>query len=138
MNNRRRALALTAIALPLAASRESHAQAPASPSQPAPASPLFAVEFRTGPKWDQAKKPAEQAWFREHSANLKRLRDSGSLVIGARYSDKGFILVAAESEAGARALVDVDPSIQNQVFAYEIHPFHVFYAGCVQPPKRPA
>ena len=32
--------------------------------------------------------------------------------------------------------VEVDPSVQNQVFAYEVHPFNVFYAGCVPAPKR--
>ncbi len=46
--------------------------------------------------------------------------------------------VAAASEADARALVDVDPAVQNQTFACDVHPFHVFYAGRLQPPKRGA
>ena len=136
MSTRRRTLA-TLVGLPLAAWRPTNAQTP-QPEAPRPAIPanLYAIEFRTGARWDATKKAHEQAYFREHSANLKRLRDSGILLIGARYSDKGFLIVAAETEAAAQAFVEVDPSVQNQVFAYELHPFHVFYSGCVQVPKR--
>jgi uncharacterized protein YciI len=136
MTTRRRTLAACA-ALPLAALRPASAQTPPADGQPSavPAN-LFAIEFRTGVKWDAAKEAHEQAYFREHSANLRRLRDSGALLLGARYADKGLVIVAAESEARARALVDVDPSVQNQVFAYALHPFHVFYPGCVQTPGR--
>jgi uncharacterized protein YciI len=101
--------------------------------------PLFAVEIRTGPKWDQSKPPQEQLYFREHSANLKRLREAGSLVMGARYSDKGLVVLAALSEEEARAMMDVDPSIKAEVFKYEVHAFSVFYSGSVNPrPRRPA
>ena len=58
-----------------------------SPSQsPSPSAPtkLFAIEIKTGTSWDAAKPAHEQAFFREHSANLKKLRDQGSLVLGAR------------------------------------------------------
>jgi hypothetical protein len=93
--------------------------------------PLFAVEFRTGPKWDTSKPAQEQLHFKEHSANLKRLRDAGSLKLGARYSDKGLIVLAAASEEQARGEIEKDPTVQAQVFAYELHPFNVFYSGCV-------
>ena len=137
MSTRRQALSAALFAVPLGASCRAAAQTPpAEPQSTAAAPALFAVEFRTGPKWDASKKPHEQVYFREHSANLKRLRDNGSLLVGARYADKGFLIVGAESEASVRALVDVDPSVQNQVFAYELHPFSVFYAGCVLAPKR--
>ena len=139
MSTRRRTLSAALLAIPFAASRGAVAQAPQAEVQPpAAATRLFAVEFRIGPKWDAAKKPHEQSHFREHSANLKRLRDSGTLLVGARYADKGFLVVAAESESDLRVQVDLDPSVQNQVFVYEIHPFLVFYPGCVQVPKRAA
>lgn len=89
--------------------------------------PLFAVEVRVGPKWDASKAPQEQNLFREHSANLKRLRDAGHLVMGARYSDIGLIILAAETEASARAMIDADPSMAAGTFKYDIHPFNVFY-----------
>src|SRR5687767_8909319 len=52
---------------------------------------LYAVEIKTGSAWDSSKRPNEQLYFREHSANLKRLHDQGTLVLGARYSDKGLV-----------------------------------------------
>jgi len=138
MNIRRRILAAVPV-LPLVGLRPAAVQTP-PPAQPAavPAN-LFAVELRTGPKWDTTREPQDQPHFREHSANLKRLRASGVLLLGARYSDKGFLVVAAETEAAARALIDVDLAVQNQVFAYAVHPFHVFYSGCVRSasPKEP-
>ena len=100
--------------------------------------PLFAVEIKVGSKWDQSKPPQEQQYFREHSANLKRLRDAGSLIIGARYSDKGLVILAAQSEEEARAMMDVDPSMKAEVFKYELHPFGVFYSGTVNQRSRPA
>ena len=101
--------------------------------------PLFAVEIKVGTKWDQSKPPQEQQYFREHSANLKRLRDAGSLIMGARYSDKGLVILAAQSEDEARAMMDVDPSIKAEVFKYELHAFNVFYSGTVnQRPRRVA
>jgi uncharacterized protein YciI len=99
--------------------------------------PLFAVEIRVGSKWDSSKAPHEQALFREHSANLKRLRDAGHLIMGARYSDIGLIILAADSLASARAMVDADPSIAAGTFTYVVHPFSVFYSGNVRPPLSP-
>jgi len=99
--------------------------------------PLFAVEIKVGSKWDQSKLPQDQKYFREHSANLKRLRDAGNLIMGARYSDKGLVILAAQTEEEARAMLDVDPSIKGEVFKYELHPFVVFYSGSLnQRPRR--
>jgi uncharacterized protein YciI len=110
---------------------DSFAQAP--PSTEASSSlPLFAVQVRVGPKWDASKPPHEQALFREHSANLKRLRDAGHLIVGARFSDIGLIVLAADSETSARAMIDADPSIAAGTFTYEIHPMNVFYPGTLQ------
>lgn len=101
------------------------ASAPASHSE----LPLFAVEIKVGPKWDQAKPAQEQAFFKEHSANLRRMRESGVLIMGARYSDKGLVIVAAATVAEVRAQMDQDSSVSAGTFAYEVHPFNVFYSG---------
>ena len=100
--------------------------------------PLFAVEIKVGPKWDAQKPPQEQAYFREHSANLRRLRETGQLVLGARYGDKGLVVLAAASAAEAAALMDADPAMAAGTFVYELHPFNVFYAGTVRPRSNPA
>lgn len=91
--------------------------------------PLFAIEIKVGPKWDPSKPPQEQAFFREHSSNLRRMRETGLLVVGARYSDKGLVIVAAPTAAEVRAQMDQDPSIAAGTFVYEVHPFNVFYSG---------
>jgi hypothetical protein len=113
------------------------AQSSAPSSSPASTAPLlFVVEIKTGPSWDNAKQPIEQQYFREHSANLKKLRDQGALVLGARYSDKGLVVLQVASAEEAHALMKQDLSIQNQVFAYELHEFSVFYGGTLQAKRR--
>lgn len=101
-------------------------------SAPAIELPLFAVEIRTGAKWDLARPAQEQPFFREHSANLKRLRDAGALVMGARYGDKGLVVLAAPSEVAARAMLDEDPSFKAEIFRYEVNAMNVFYPGHLQ------
>lgn len=109
------------------------AQAPA----PATPSPLYAAIFKTGPKWDAAKAPNEQAFFREHSANLATLRAAGTIVMGARYGDIGLVVVTAATEADARKLFESDPSIAGGTFTIDVQRFSVFYPGFVgTPPAR--
>lgn len=130
---------LTAWCMALALCPAAVAQpAPASAAAAGPPSRLYAIEIKTGTSWDAAKPAHEQAHFREHSANLRHLREQGALVMGARYADKGLIVLRAASEADAHAMMQVDPSIQGRVFAYELHEFVVFYGGAVAaPPRRP-
>lgn len=125
---------------PAAARAQAAGQPAAGGSSPAPAvpepRPLFAVEIRTGPAWDASKPPPAQALFREHSAHLRRLREEGQLLVGARYADKGMLWVAAADVAAARAMFEADPSIKAGTFVFELHPLAVFYGGCVQPAPR--
>lgn len=121
-----------------AALAQAPAPAPASaPPAATPATPLFAAVFKTGPKWDPAKAPGEQALFREHSANLAKLRAGGSIVLGARYGDVGLIVVSAATEADARKLFEADPSLAAGTFALDVHRFSVFYPGTVGTPAPP-
>ena len=108
------------------------AQAPA----PAAPSPLYAAIFKTGPKWDAAKAPNEQAFFREHSANLAKLRAAGTIVMGARYADIGLVVVTATTEADARKLFEGDPSIAGGTFTIDVQRFSVFYPGFVGTPPK--
>ena len=67
---------------------------------------------------------------------MVKLRETGSLVMGARYSEVGLLVVSAENEAAARALMAGDPSIAAGTFSIEVHPFNVFYGGSLQPRAR--
>jgi uncharacterized protein YciI len=92
-----------------------------------PASSLFIVPFETGPSWDKSLAPAEQPAFKEHSANLNRLRKEGVIVFGARYDDLGLIVLESDSLDAAKAMVDADPGVRSGVFVYRISPLRVFY-----------
>lgn len=69
---------------------------------------LFIVTYTTGTAWDVAKQPQEQPWFKEHSANLSKLRKDGIIKAGARYADKGIIVIAAKTMASAKELIFAD------------------------------
>lgn len=143
INNQSNIVAALAVGVGMMLSHASFAQTPSvtsspsqSPSPSAAPTKLFAIEIKTGTSWDAAKPAHEQAFFREHSANLKKLRDQGSLVFGARYSDKGLVVLVAISADEAHAMMKQDPSVQARIFAYELHDFNVFYGGTVQPKAR--
>jgi len=112
------------------------AQAPAAPANPTPPAPLYAAVYKTGPKWDAAKPPGEQAFFKDHSAHLAKLRSAGTIVIGARYADVGLIVVSAATEADARKIFESDPSVIAGTFAVDVHRFSVFYSGFVGTPPK--
>jgi hypothetical protein len=130
----RTSILLVALALSLASA---FAQTPVAPPPATAPAPLYAAVFTTGPKWDPAKPPNEQVSFREHSANLAKLRAAGSIVMGARYGQVGLVVVSAPSEADARKLFEADPSISAGTFALEVHRFSVFYPGTVGTPAPP-
>ena len=93
---------------------------------------LFAAEIKIGPNWDSSKAPNEQAFFKEHSMNLKQLREAGHIVMGARYSDIGLIIFSANSAEEVTAHMEKDPSMSAGTFKFEVHAFNVFYPGVVQ------
>jgi hypothetical protein len=97
----------------------------------------FMVEYRTGASWDAAKPAHEQKYFADHSAHLKRLRDEGRILLGARYADKGMLIMQASSAEELRKLISEDAAISNRLFVFELHPFQVFYGGCVPSRTKP-
>lgn len=105
--------------------------------EPAAAETLtwFAVEVSVGPGWDDSIAFHEQAYFQEHSAHLLALRKAGHIVLGARYSEIGLLVIQAQSADDVRALLDEDPSMQAGTFQYEVFPMNVFYPGLVGNPK---
>lgn len=108
--------------------------APAGPPK-APVNDTFAATFRTGPAWDPAKAPPDQAQFAAHSQNLRALRSEGRLLLGGRYGELGLVLMRAANLDEARALVERDPSVKAGTFAVDVQPFYPFMPGCVGPEK---
>jgi len=96
---------------------------------------LFIVTYTTGTAWDVAKQPQEQAWFKEHSANLSKLRKDGIIKAGARYADKGIIVVAAKTLTTAKEIIFADAAVINKLFVADVQKLNVFYDGCFERPK---
>ncbi len=121
-------------ALPLLCLGLALACAGTAATAPAPAAKLFTVTITTGPAWDAAKPANEQKFFREHSANLARLRAEGLSVLGGRYGDKGLLLVRAPDEAAARAEFAKDPAIAAGTFQATVEEYRAFQHGDTRPP----
>ena len=103
-----------------------------APQLQTPAAKYFIVIFSLGPQWDHKKPANEQTGMSEHSANLQKLRKDGTIAIGARYSDKGMIIIKADSIDSARGLFSSDPMVKADVFTMEVHEWKPFYKGIVE------
>jgi len=110
-----------------AAAQDAPERAPAT----VPQERLYLVIFSLGPAWVAGKPPGEQPAFREHGQNLKRLRDANRIAMGARYADKGMIVLRGESEAAARSEVEADPGVRARTFTFELNELVPFYPGYV-------
>jgi len=100
-------------------------------SQPAQDS-LYIVTYTTGSAWDVGKKPNEQNYFKEHSSNLSAWRKNGTIKLGARYAEKGMIIIAAGSIQAARELIFTDPAVVNKLFNADVQKLNLFYEGCLE------
>ena len=96
---------------------------------------LYMVIYTTGKSWDLAKQPQEQTYFKEHSANLSALRKTGTIKVGARYADKGMIVIAASDIEAASKIINADVAIQNHLFDVTIDRLNIFYDGCLDRPQ---
>ena len=100
-----------------------------TPPPPAPPPRLYAVRLSTGPAWDAAKSPNDQAGMKEHSANIARLRREGTLVLGARFGELGLLVLRVPDEAAVRAQLGPDPTVASGVFKIQIDVFSPFAHG---------
>jgi len=100
-----------------------------------PTDSLYIVTYTTGPTWDADKEPGEQQFFKEHSANLSKLRKEGVIKAGARYAEKGIIIITAKSSLIAKEIIFNDPAVVNKLFVADVQKLQVFYDGCLERPK---
>jgi ketosteroid isomerase-like protein len=98
-------------------------------AQPVPPPKLYAVRLTTGPAWDAAKPPNEQAGMREHSANIARMRREGLVVLGARFGELGLIVLRVPDEAAVQAQFAPDPTVAAGVFRLQVDAFAPFAHG---------
>lgn len=100
-----------------------------------PSDSLFIVTYTVGSSWDTSKLPNEQMYFKEHSANLSSLRKQGVIKAGARFADKGMIVIAAKSITTAKEIIMSDIAVIHKLFDADIQKLNVFYEGCLERPK---
>ena len=98
-------------------------------AQPVPPPKLWAVRLTTGPAWDPARKPNEQAGMIEHGTNIARMRREGALVLGARYGDTGLMVFRVADESAVHAQFADDPTIAAGVFKMQVDVFAPFAHG---------
>lgn len=92
----------------------------------------FVALYTVGNLWDKDVEPQNQPYFKEHSAFLSKLRKEETIILGARFSDTGMIVLKAADLESAKALLHQDVAIQNELFTVEVHPFYPFYKGCLE------
>jgi hypothetical protein len=98
-----------------------------SSAQTQPTDSLYIVTYTTGSAWDTSKKFHEQSYFKEHSANLSALRKVGTIKFGARYADKGMIVIRAASFQAAKDLINADLGVINKLFNADVQRLNAFY-----------
>jgi len=96
---------------------------------------LYIVTYTTGSLWDNAKSPGEQQFFKEHSGFMGTLRKDGITKFGARYADKGIIVIAASSLKTAQEIIQRDQAVVHKLFVADIQKLNIFFEGCLERPK---
>ena len=82
-----------------------------------------------------AKGPNEQPYFKEHSARLGQLRKYRVIKAGARFGEKGLIVITATSLISAKEIIVANVAVINKLFNAEVEKLNVFYDGCLERPK---
>ncbi len=78
--------------------------------------------------------PEEDAIVSNHFAYLKELTTQGVVLLAGRTlttdaSSHGLVILIADSEDEARAIMEKDPAVMASVFRAELFPFGVALAG---------
>jgi uncharacterized protein len=83
--------------------------------------PSYLVIYRPGPRWLQGKPLAEQP-LREHGRYMLDLYKRGVMRLAGRFADGsgGAMLIGADDDASAQAIVAADPAVVAETFTYEL------------------
>ncbi len=83
--------------------------------------PSYLVIYRPGPRWLPGKPLAEQP-LREHGRYMLDLYQRGVMRLAGRFADGsgGAMLIGADDDAGAQAIVAADPAVVAETFTYEL------------------
>jgi uncharacterized protein YciI len=83
--------------------------------------PSYLVVYRPGPRWLPGK-PLEEQPLREHGRYMLDLYKRGVMRLAGRFADGsgGAMLIGADDDPSAQAIVAADPAVVAETFAYEL------------------
>ncbi len=113
----RLALCGVAVCAPLGASAQSKSAGPRT---------TYLVVYHPGPGWIAGKPVAEQP-LKEHGKYILSLYIKGALKLAGPFLDDsgGAMVLEAESDVEAKAVVSGDPAVIGRVFIAEVHPWRL-------------
>lgn len=84
--------------------------------------PVYLVIFRPGPAWESGT-PIKDLPLRDHGRYMLELFKRGSLRYAGPFADDSgaAVVLAAEDDVAARALVEADPAVTAQLFSFQLH-----------------
>ncbi len=85
--------------------------------------------FDHGPRWARGRTIYQQGpVVGEHLQSMRRLYDSGALLLGGPFDDAGGIAVLDTEEAAvAAALMEADPAVRAGVLSFRLHRVHAYF-----------
>lgn len=98
--------------------------------------PLFAIIYRPGPNWVDAKPLAEQD-LRAHLSYIETLHAGGAVVSAGPFLDKksgGVAIIRAKEEVAARAVMNADPAVTMGIFEAQLRPYRQIYGDLTSKP----
>jgi uncharacterized protein YciI len=90
-------------------------------AQEASKQPSYLVVYRPGPRWLPGK-PLEEQPLREHGRYMLELYKRGVMRLAGRFADGsgGAMLIGADDDQSAQAIVAADPAVVAETFTYEL------------------
>jgi uncharacterized protein YciI len=86
-----------------------------------PTQPSYLCVYKPGARWLPGKPLAEQG-LREHGRYMLDLYKRGVMRLAGGFADNsgGAMLIGADDDAAAQAIVEADPAVVAQTFTYEL------------------
>ena len=103
---------------------------PASPparAEPEGMTTYYLGFLKRGPSWTRARTPEIEALQEAHLANIRRLAETGELLLAGPFTDngelRGLFLFQVDSLEKAKARCDTDPMVKAGHLVVELHPW---------------
>ena len=95
--------------------------------------------LKKGPKWSGAKTPESAKLQEGHMANIKRMADTGKLIVAGPFTGnnqnyRGIFIFKATLEE-AKQMAEEDPAIKAGQLELELYPWYAAKGLSVAPPK---